>query len=158
MARKSSKTKLDKKPAGPKPKFVMAEPNDDAAAFGWTLGKLRYLSDDVIDGERWPGRGVFDMPYSFETRQLYGHIIEFVNPAFLQIQLDSSPAVRKSAEQAKAEGYTPEAIAKLRKTILKVFQEEVLPQIDAQFKKIAGMVAEFYCARLAHIDMFGADD
>ena len=158
MARKSSKTKLDKKPAGPKPKFVMAEPNDDAAAFGWTLGKLRYMSDEKINGERWPGRGVFDVPYDYATRQIYGHIIEFVNPAFLQIHLDSSPAVRKGAEQARAAGYTKEAIDKLRKIILKVFQEEVLPKIEAQFKNAAGMVSEFYCALLAHIDMFGVEE
>jgi hypothetical protein len=158
MARKSSKTKLDKKPAGPKPKFVMAEPNDDAAAFGWTLGKLRYLSEEKINGEQWPGRGVFDVPYDYATRQVYGHIIEFVNPAFLQIQLDSSPDVRAAAEKARDAGYTQEAIAKLRKTIVKVFNEQVLPNIAAQFNKAAGMVAEFYCARLAHIELFGNED
>lgn len=157
MARKS-KTKLDKQPAGPKPKFVMADPNDDAAAFGWTLGKLRYLSENEVNGEHWPGRGVFDVPYSFETRQVYGHIIEFINPAFLQIQLDSSEEVRAGAESARKAGYTPEAIDKLRKTITRVFNEKVIPDVVARFKKVAGITAEFYCARLAHIDMFGMED
>ena len=156
MARKS-KAKLDKQPAGPKPDFVMADPNDDAAAFGWTLGKLRYLAKDE-DGESWPGRGIFDVPYSFETRQTYGHIIEFINPAYLQIQLDSSEEVRKGAEKARADGYTPDAIAKFKKIIIKVVTEQVLPDILAHFKKVAGMTAEFYCARLAHIDTFGAED
>lgn len=157
MARKS-KTKLEKKPAGPKPAFVMAEPNDDAAAFGWTLGKLRYLSEDEVNGERWPGRGVFDVPYSYEARQTYGHIIEFVNPAFLQIQLDTNEEVRKAAEKAREDGYSEDAIAKFRKVIIRVFNEQVLPDIAKRFQKVAGMVTEFYCARLAHIDMFGVEE
>ena len=156
MARKS-KTKLDKKPDAPKPAFVMADPNDDAAAYGWTLGKLRYLVKDA-DGENWPGRGMFDMPYSHETRQMYGHSIEFINPAYLQIQLDSSDEVRKGAEKARAEGYTLEAIDKLKKVIIKVVTEKVLPDMIAQFKKVAGKTAEFYCARLAHIDKFGVEE
>lgn len=159
MARKSkSATKLDKKPPAPKPAFVMAEPNDDAAAFGWTLGKLRYLSEDEVNGERWPGRGVFDVPYSYEIRQTYGHIIEFVNPAFLQIQLDGSQEVRDAAEKARKEGYTKEAIAKFRRVVIRVFNEQILPDVAKRFEKVAGMVSEFYCARLAHIDKFGVEE
>jgi hypothetical protein len=157
MARKS-KAKLDKPPAGPKPAFVMADPNDDAAAFGWTLGKLRYLSEEIIDGERWPGPGVFDVTYPYEVRQTYGHIIEFLNPAFLQVQLDGNQDVRRAAEKAREEGYTPEAIAKFRKVIIRVFNEQVIPDIVKRFQKAAGMVAEFYCARLAHIDTFGVEE
>ena len=157
MASKS-KTKLDKKPELPKPAFVMADPNDDAAAYGWTLGKLRYLSEEKINGERWPGSHIFNVPYSYETRQIYGHIIEFVNPAFVQIRLDSNEAVRRAAEKARAEGYTKEAIAKFRKVILRVFNEEIVPDIIKRFQGVAGMVAEFYCARLAHIDKFGTEE
>lgn len=157
MARKS-KAKLDKQPPAPKPAFVMAEPNDDAAAFGWTLGKLRYLSKEKVNGEQWPGSHVFDVPYSYEIRQTYGHIIEFVNPAFLQIQLDNSPEVRHAAEKAREAGYTQEAIAKFRRVIVRVFNEQVVPDIVKRFEKVAGMVAEFYCARLAHIDKFGVDE
>lgn len=157
MARKS-KTKLDKPPAAPKPDFVMAEPNDDAAAFGWTLGKLRYLSEEKINGERWPGRGVFDVPYSYEIRQTYGHIIDFINPAFLQIQLDGSQEIRDAAEKARKAGYTKAAISKFKGVVVRVFNEQVLPDIAKRFEKVAGMVAEFYCARLAHIDKFGVDE
>jgi hypothetical protein len=157
MARRS-KAKLDKPPAAPKPAFVMAEPNDDAAAFGWTLGKLRYLSEDEIDGERWPGRGVFDVPYSYEIRQTYGHIIEFINPTFLQIQLDSSQEIRSAAERARKAGYTQDAISKFKKVVVRVFNEQILPDIAKRFEKVAGMVAEFYCARLAHIDKFGVEE
>lgn len=157
MARKS-KAKLDKQPPAPKPAFVLAEPNDDAAAFGWTLGKLRYLSEDEINGERWPGRGVFDLPCSYEVRQAYGHIIEFINPAFLQIQLDGSAEVRKAAEKARDEGYTKEAIAKFRRVIVRVFNEQVIPDVVKRFEHVAGLVAEFYCARLAHVDKFGHEE
>jgi hypothetical protein len=157
MARKS-KAKLDKQPPAPKPAFVLAEPNDDAAAFGWTLGKLRYMSKDKVNGEQWPGPPVFDVPYPYEVRQTYGHIIEFVNPAFIQIQLDSSQEVRTAAENARDAGYTPEALAKFRRVILRVFNEQILPEIVKKFEKVAGMVAEFYCARLAHIDKFGIEE
>jgi hypothetical protein len=157
MARKS-KAKLDKQPPAPKPAFVMAAPNDDAAAFGWTLGKLRYLSDDEVNGERWPGRGVFDVPCSYAVRQVYGHIIEFVNPAYLQLQLDGNEDIRKAAEKARAEGYTKEAIAKFRKVILRVFNDQVIPDMVKRFGNVAGLVAEFYCARLAHIDKFGVEE
>ncbi len=136
----------------------MAAPNDDAAAFGWTLGKLRYLSDDEVNGERWPGRGVFDVPCSYAVRQVYGHIIEFVNPAYLQLQLDGNEDIRKAAEKARAEGYTKEAIAKFRKVILRVFNDQVIPDMVKRFGNVAGLVAEFYCARLAHIDKFGVEE
>jgi hypothetical protein len=159
MARKSkSATKLDKQPPAPKPAFVMAEPNDDAAAFGWTLGKLRYLSKDAVNGERWPGPGVFDVPCTYEVRQVYGHIIEFVNPAYLQLQFDGNADIRKAAEKAREEGYTKEAIAKFRKVILRVFNEQVVPDMVKRFGAVAGLVAEFYCARLAHIDKFGVEE
>ena len=45
-----------------------------------------------------------------------------------------------------------------RKVVLTVFHEKILPQIVARFEEISGMVAEFYAARLAHIDTFGVDD
>ncbi|NBT75284.1 hypothetical protein EBZ80_20780 [bacterium] len=155
---KKSKAKLDKKPAAPKPAFVMAEPNDDAAAFGWTLGKLRYMAEEEVNGERWPGKGVFDVPYPYAVRQTYGHIIEFVNPAFLQIQLDSSPEIRKAAEKAREARYTKEARVEFSKVITRVFKEQILPDIEKKFQAVAGMVADFYCARLAHIDKFGAEE
>jgi hypothetical protein len=157
MARKS-KTKLDKKPPAPKPAFVMAEPNDDAAAYGWTLGKLRYMSEDSVDGEHWPGRCIFDVPCDYVVRQSYGHIIEFINPAYLQLQLDSSDEIRKAAEKARADGYTKEAIAKFQKVVTRVFNEQVIPDVVKRFSAVSGKVAEFYCARLAHIDKFGSED
>jgi hypothetical protein len=158
MARKS-KTQLDKKPPQPRPKFVMADPNDDAAAFGWTLGKLRYPGEEKdANGDRWPGRGVFDVPCAYDVRQVYGHIIEFVNPAYVQLQLDGNVDVRAAAEKAREEGYTKDAIAKFQKVILRVFNEQIVPDMIKRFGAVAGLVTEFYCARLAHIDKFGVDE
>lgn len=154
----AKKSKLDKKKKEDvvKPPFVMADPNDDAAAYGWTLGKLRYPGEKV-GGEQWPGAYVFDFPVEFAVRQMYGHSIEFASPSFLQLILDSEPAIRAGAEKVRAAGYTPEAIKKYRKTVIAVFQEKILPVIAERFEDVAGMVAEFYAARLAHIDTFGAD-
>ena len=153
-----SKRKLDKKPDLPKPAFVMDDPNDDAAAFGWSLGKLRYPGEKDESGGTWPGVYVFQVPTPYEVRQVYGHNLEFVNPNFVQLLLDAEPEVRAGAEKVRAAGYTPEALKKYSKTITKVFHEKVLPQIVERFEEVAGMVAEFYAARLAHIDKFGIDN
>lgn len=136
----------------------MADPNDDAAAFGWTLGKLRYPGEKDGAGEAWPGAYVFQVPTPYEVRQIYGHNIEFVNPGFVQLLLDSEPDVRNGAEKVRAAGYTPEALKKYSKTVIKVFHEKVLPQIVERFEDVAPMIAEFYAARLAHIDKFGIED
>jgi hypothetical protein len=152
------KLKLDKKPETVKPPFVMAEPNDDAAAFGWSLGKLRYPSQDSKPGDIWPGPCMFEVPVPYEVKQIYGHIIEFVNPAFVQLMLDSDADVRKGAEKVRRANYTPEAIAKYQKTIVAVFTAKIIPEIVKRFTAVAGNVAEFYAARLAHIDTFGAEE
>jgi len=154
----AKKHKLDKKEAAVKPPFVMAAPNDDAAAFGWSLGKLRYPSKDSKPGDIWPGAGMFDFPVPYEIKQVYGHSIDFVNPAFLQLLFDSNPAIRKGVERVRAAGYTPEAIAKYRKIVLAEFESAIIPEITRRFAEIAQHVAEFYCARLAHIDTFGVEE
>lgn len=155
MAKKQHK--LDKRPQSPKPAFTMADPNDDAAAFGWSLGKLRYRGkpDENRPGEFWPGPYVFTVPTPIEVRQIYGHEIEFVNPAFVQMLLDAEPSVRAAAEKVRAAGYSPEALTKYRKTIMTAFNEKILPEIKQRFEMVAGLVAEFYAARLAYIDKFG---
>jgi hypothetical protein len=153
--------KLDKAPAGPKPAYVMPAPNDDAAAFGWTLGKLRYPGKPE-PGEKqedaWPGSFVFQVSVPYEIRQVYGHNIQFICPEFAQLVLDGEPEIRAGAEKVKQAGYTPEALDKFRKTIQRVFREKVVPNVEHRFDEIAGMVAEFYAARLAHIDKFGVED
>jgi hypothetical protein len=157
MAKKQHK--LDKRPASPKPAFAMADPNDDAAAFGWSLGKLRYRGkpDEEHSGEFWPGPHVFAVPTPIEVRQVYGHEIEFVNPAFVQLLLEADPTVRAAADKVKAAGYSPAALKKFGKTIATVFREKILPEIEQRFESVADMVAEFYAARLAYIDKFGND-
>ena len=160
MANIKKKNRLDKPVETVKPPFVMADPNDDAAAYGWSLGKLRYQGepDPTDPGSCWPGEHVFCVPTPLEVRQVYGHNIEFVCPAFVQLLLDAEPEIRKGAEKVRAAGYSPDALKKYSKTVAAVFHEKILPQIAERFDRVAGMVAEFYAARIAHIDTFGADE
>lgn len=151
------KRTLDKKPAGKKPPYVMPEPNDDASAFGWSLDKLRYPTEDSTKSDIWPGAPIFQIEEEKDLRDQYGFDINFVNAKFVQVVLDQDPAVRAAAEKCAAAKYTPEAIADLRKVIVKAFNEQVVPQMVERFKKVAKHVAEFYAARLAHLETFGAE-
>jgi len=154
------KRKLDKKVAVPRPAYVMAPPNDDAAAYGWSLGKLRYPDPkaDPKEKDPWPGPYMFAVPTDLETRQMYGHVIEFINPNYLQLLLDAQPEIRAGAEKVKAAGYSPEAFKQFAKTVNTIFRDRILPDIAKRFEAVSGSVAEFYAARLAHIDKFGFDD
>ena len=136
----------------------MPAPNDDAAAFGWDLSKLRYPADSDDPKDVWPGKGVFDIPLNTEARQVYGHNMRFICPIFVQAMLDAEPAVKKYAEKAKAAGYSAEAMARLDKVIKDVFKTKILPEIISRFQDVSPMIAEFYAARLAHIAKFGNDD
>lgn len=141
-----------------KPPYVMPEPNDDAAAFGWELKKLRHPADDSPKGDVWPGRSIFQPQVSLEEMQAYGHDMAFIEPGYLQRQFDQSPEIRKAAEKASTEKYSPEALAKLQRVISRVFHDTILPDIKLQFNAIAKMIAQFYAARLAHIETFGFED
>lgn len=160
MASIKKKYRLDKKVDAVKPPFAMADPNDDAAAYGWSLGKLRYQGepDPKDPGTHWPGVHVFNVPTPVAVQQVYGHNIEFVCPSFVQLMLDAEPEIRKGAERVRTAKYSPEALKKYRKVVMTVFQEKILPQIAARFEEVSGMVAEFYAARLAHIDTFGVEE
>lgn len=151
------KPKLDVKVPTKRPPFIMAEPNDDAAAFNWELRKLRHPSKDKVGGEVWPGPSVFTVESTLEDMNAYGHDLSFINPSYLQMFFDRSVAIRQAAEKVRAAKYSTDAIAQLRKTVLRVFREEFLPDVEKRFGAVAGMVAEFYAARIAHIDTFGFD-
>jgi hypothetical protein len=152
------KRKLETKEPTKKPAFNLPEPNDDMAAFGWALDRLRYPAENSKPNDVWPGRSVFEIVDSNKLREAYGFNIEFINPKFLQVMLDSLPSVREAAEKARAAKYKPAAIAELEQTILEAYKTVVVPAMTKQFKKIANLVAQFYAARLAHIDTFGFDE
>jgi hypothetical protein len=154
MARKE---KQQQKPV-PRPKYVMPEPNDDAAAYGWDLSKLRYPSKDSVKGDVWPGRNMFEMPGAEELTAAYGFDINFVGAKFVQVMLDSEPAIMKGAQKVRDAGYTKTALEEFNKTVQKVFADRIVPQMVAYFNKMSQSVAEFYAARLAHLEKFGADD
>ncbi len=151
-----NKRTLDKKPPGKKPPFVMPEPNDDIAAYGWSMKHMRRPSRDS-DGTVWAGRPLFDYPQDLESINTYGPDVQFLDPQYLQIMFDQIPAIKKAVAKAKAAGYTPEALDKVTKLIVKHFEEEVLVDIVQRFFKVAPMVAQFYAARLAHLDTFGQE-
>ena len=157
MSKTKRKMTLDKVDR-PKPAYVMPEPNDDIAAFGWDLGKLRYPAESSKKGDVWPGASMFELPFSKELQQAYGFDITFVTPKYVQILLDNDPEVRAGAEKVKAARYTQAALDEYRKTVIKAFQERVVPDMIARFEKVAGHVAGFYAARLAHITKFGVDE
>jgi hypothetical protein len=156
------KHKLDKKkePPAPRPKFVMAPPNDDAAAYGWALGKLRYPDPNADPKEKdpWPGPYVFAVPTDLETRQVYGHNLDFVSTGYLQLLFDSSPEIRAAAEKVRDAGYSKEAMTQFSATVRKVFRDKVISDMTKRFEEVAHLVAEFYAARIAHIEKFGAED
>ncbi len=149
-----NKRTLDKRPATKKPPFVMAEPNDDVDAYGWDLKRLRRSSKDE-NGTVWAGRPLFEVPQDIAGIKAYGPEVCFLDPPYLQSMLDKIPEIRKATEKAKAAGYTPEALEKLTKLIVKHFEETVLVDIVQQFFQVAPMIAQFYAARLAHRDTFG---
>lgn len=156
-----AKSKLDKpKERVPKPAYVMAPPNDDAAAYGWSLGKLRYRNPDADpkDKDPWPGPYIFAVPTDLETRQVYGHNMDFVSTGYVQLLMDSEKDIREGAEKVKEAGYTKEAVDQFRKTVNKVFRDKIVPDMIARFEEVSGLVAEFYAARLAHITKFGFEE
>jgi hypothetical protein len=157
MAKTRQTRKLPKKEDTIKPPFNMAEPNDDLHAFGWSLSRMRYPAKDSSPDDVWPGASVFHVPESDDFKNIYGFNVEFANPAYLQFLLDCSPAVRKAALRCQKLKYSPESIANLRKVITTAFKDTVVPDMTARFVKIAQLVAEFYAARLAHIQTFGEE-
>lgn len=154
MARKEK----EKTKAAPRPKYVMPEPNDDAAAYGWDLGKLRYPSKDSTKGDVWPGRNMFEIAGAEAFIPVYGFDIHFVCAKFVQLVFDSEPAIMEGAKKVRDAGYTKAALEEYNKTVQRVFAKVVVPQMITYFNNMSQSVAEFYAARLAHITKFGDDD
>jgi hypothetical protein len=151
--KKLSRT-LDPQPRKRRAKFVMARPNDDIDAYGWSLKNVRTPTEDKDIA----GRPVFHVPVSIEDIRRYGTEVQFLCPEYVQMQLDNCPSVTGALEKAKAASWTPEALKKLQDAVIKVFSEKVLVDVAGHFYAIAPVVAEFLAARAAHRDMFGHED
>jgi hypothetical protein len=156
MAKK--KNTLGLKPPTVKPPFNLPEPNDDLHAYGWSMDRLRYPSKDSTKTDIWPGRSVFDVDTENALRDTYGFNIEFMNPKYLQVMLDSSPKIMAACQKAAEAKYSEDSIADLRRVVLAEFRDLVLPDIATRFKKVAGMVGQFYAARMAHVQTFGEEN
>jgi len=105
----------------------------------------------------WPGRSVFEIEESNELRDVYGFNIDFVNPKFVQVVLDNSEKIRAAAQKCAENKYSPESRNELRKVIMAEFRDTAIPEMLSRFKKVAGMVADFYAARLAHLMTYGPE-
>lgn len=156
-----AKKKLDKtlpKINTPKPAFEMAEPNDDMAAFGWDLSKVRFPAPGLTRGDVWSGPPIWSVPISREVLKAYGPDMHFLEAKFIQFCLDSTPEVLEATEKAKAARYSKAALAELQKVIMAAFKDKIIPDITARFENVVDGVAEFYAARLAHKTKFGAEE
>lgn len=153
-----TKRSLPKNEPAVAPPFNIAPPNDDLHAFGWSMDRMRYPSKDSKPDDVWPGPSIFSVPEAAAFKDLYGFNVEFINAKYLQFMLDCAPGVRKAALRCAAENYSPEALAALRKNILIAFRELIVPDMTKRVQKIAALLADFYAARLAHIETFGAED
>jgi hypothetical protein len=154
------RSKLDKKLPPQKvvkPAFVLPGPNSDIEAYGWDMSKLRYpdpKSAEKKDPD--PGPPIFLAPEAdWEHKQRYGHDINFLCPQYIQLMLDKSKSVRDAALAAHDERYTKDAVAAIERAVLAEFTKTILPEIQKNFGQIAGIVAQFYAARIAHIKKFG---
>jgi len=139
--------------------YRMPPPNEDAAAYNWELKSLRKPDPKSLD-KRDPdaGESIFRAPQETpKTMARYGHDAQFICPKYLQIMLDSSAAVRQAAANATKARYSKAAMAELQATIMRVFEQEILPDIKKNVAAIGPTLAQFYAARLAHIKKFGAE-
>lgn len=155
MAKKHTR---EKKKPGKKPPYVMPEPNDDAEAYGWSLARLRLPAKDPATKDAWPGRPLFDVKRELANMLQYGMDANFVCPRYLQYMLDQIPEIKKGAEKVRAAGYSPEALEKFAKLVVTVFEEQIVVDVLTRFYKVAPTIAQFYAAKLAHVDTFGEND
>jgi hypothetical protein len=156
MAKKHKLDVSDK----PKPAYLMPAPNDDMAAYGWDLNKLR-LADPKSEDKKDPdkGRSMFGAPQeTMQTMHRYGHDAMFICPKYLQILLDQSKELHMAAKAAAEHRYRASDIDEIQTVVDRVFKEKVLPDIIANFEKVSRAIAQFYAARMAHVKKFGSED
>lgn len=154
MAKKKISRTLDPPPRKRRPKFVMARPNDDLDAYGWSLKNVRLPSDD----KDIPGRPAFHVKVPVQDIKRYGPDVKFLCPEYIELQLDSCPNVTKAINKARDAGWSAEAVNKITDAVVSAFNEKALVDIAQRFYEIASMVAAFYAARAAYRDMYGNDE
>lgn len=145
---------LEKRVPTKRAPFSMKAPNDNLEAYGWSLHRLRLPTGDPDIA----GRPAFNLKISIKEIQKYGVDLEFVDPKYLQYMLDQQPEIQRAVQKTKAAGYTPEALEKLNKVIVRIFEERVLVDIVQRFFKAAPLIAQFYAAKRAHEDTFGPEE
>lgn len=152
MRQKRVSRSLPEQPRKKRPKYVMPPPNDDIEAYGWELRQVRLPS---ADDKHIASRPAFHVKQDIESIKKYGVDMQFACPKYVQMLLDNAPNVDSAVQKAKAAGWTPEALKKITDAVLKAFNERVLVEIAQQFYRVAPMIADFYAARQAYIDLHG---
>lgn len=151
---KKEKRKLDVPPP-PKVPFNLPEPNDDLAAYGWHMNRLRYPAKNSTPGDVWAGASIFAVEEAEKASDEYGMDVWFMQPPYLQYMLDRSVDVQNAVLACKKKKYSNDSIVALRKAIMKAVRELVLPDIEQRMKQISVFVAAYYAAKMAHIDTYG---
>lgn len=154
MSKKKLSRTLPPQPRKRRPKHVMAPPNDDIDAYGWELRQIRLPS---ADDKREAGRPAFYIKTDIASIKKYGTEVTFACPQYVQMLFDADPAIERAVQKAKAADWTPAALEKLKDAILGTFNEKVLVSIAENFYRIAPMIADFYAARQAYIDLHGKE-
>jgi hypothetical protein len=121
MAKKQTR-KLDTPPPSDVP-FNLPEPNDDLAAYGWHMNRLRYPSKDSKPGDVWPGASIFSVEEAEKLSDEYGMDVWFMHPQYLQYMLDRSVDVQNAVLSCKKKKYSNDSIVELRKAVMKAVRE-----------------------------------
>lgn len=154
---KKQKRKLDAPPPQPKVPFNLPEPNDDLAAYGWHMNRLRYPSKNSTPGDVWAGTSIFAVEEAEKDSGEYGMDVWFMHPPYLQYMLDHSVDVQNAVLACKKKKYSNASIVELRKAVMKAVHELILPDIEQRLKQISVFIAAYYAAKMAHIDTYGFD-
>lgn len=156
MAKKSS-SRL-KAQAELKVPYNLPEPNDDCAAYGWHMNRLRYPTTGTDKNDIWPGPSIFDVEEAREYRKEYGFDVQFACPAYLQFMLDHSRLMQQAVYLAAKNKYSAASVKKIEAAVKKSISEILIPDIETRLHAVAGYIAGYYAAKMAYIETYGAAD
>jgi len=155
MAKKAKKTTA-KRVRGPA--YNLPEPNDDLAAYGWHMNRLRYPAETEDKKDLWPGRSIFSVPEAEEFRREYGIDVNFVCPAYLQFILDRSPDMQTAVAEVSAKKYDEQSLKNLREAVAKSIAKVLVPHMKKCLEDVTDYIAGYYASKMAYIERYGAAD
>lgn len=138
------------------PAYNLPEPNDDLAAYGWHMNRLRYPAEGGDEKDIWPGKSIFSEPDAAEFRQEYGIDVNFVCPAYLQFVLDRSPALQNAVYAASKNGYNEKSLEDLQEAVRVSVRKVLIPHMQQRLAAIADYIAGYYAAKMAYVEQYGS--